>query len=58
MKMIENGFFVRNETDFVGDTELSYDINKDFTSLKTWRRARKVTLFLIKQFSQMMVCLI
>jgi four helix bundle protein len=43
--MNEDEFFVDVKSGFVNEAAASYDAKKDFTSLKAWRKARKVKLF-------------
>lgn len=42
---MKNEYDIDNELNFVEDDGSSYDINKDFTSLEAWKKARRVKLF-------------
>jgi four helix bundle protein len=46
--MMKNKYFVDNGVSFIEEATITYDVNKDFTSLKAWRKARKVKLFFYK----------
>jgi four helix bundle protein len=45
---MEDQHYIKEGIDLVEDGTTSYDAKRDFTSLKAWRRARKIRLFFYK----------